>query len=142
MANLFGGLLGNYSEVTIPELKNQYGAYLMPEEQIRTGFKLIRDAFIITDERLILIDHQGVTGKKTRVASIHLSSIFEVTMETGGTGFDDCEINLHYITSPYHKTNNLQTAVYKFEFSKKFNVQPLYTALVSVAHENHKRLNG
>lgn len=142
MANLFGGLLGNYSEVTIPELKSQYGAYLMPDEQIQMGFKLIRDAFIITDERLILIDHQGVTGKKTRVASIHLASIFEVTMETGGTGFDDCEVTLHYITSPYHKSNNLQTASYKFEFGKKFNVQPLYTALVSIASDNYKRLNG
>lgn len=141
MANLFSGLMGNYSEVSIPELKNQYGAYLMPQEEIQMGFKLIRDAFIITDDRLILIDHQGVTGKKTRVASIHLSSIYEVTMETGGTGFDDCEVTIHYITSPYHKTNNLQTSIYKFEFGKKFNVQPIFTALLSIANQNYKRLN-
>lgn len=141
MANLFSGLMGNYSDVSIPDLKSQYGAYLMPQEQIHMGFKLIRDAFIITDDRLILIDHQGATGKKTRVASIHLNSIYEVIMETGGTGFDDCEVTLHYITSPYHKSNNLQTAVYKFEFGKKFNVQPLYTALISIANENLKRLN-
>ncbi|CAH1054964.1 PH domain-containing protein [Paenibacillus pseudetheri] len=141
MGNFLGGLLGNYSEVTIPELKSQYGAYLMPQEEIQMGFKLIRDAFIITDDRLILIDHQGATGKKTRVASIHLSSIYEVTMETGGTGFDDCEVTLHYITSPYHKSNNLQIAFYKFEFGKKFNVQPLYTALLSIAHDNYKRIN-
>ncbi|GGH23483.1 PH domain-containing protein [Paenibacillus segetis] len=141
MINLISGLLGNYSEVSIPELKSQYGAYLMPQEQIHMGFKLIRDAFIITNDRLILIDHQGVTGKKTRVASIHLNSIYEVSMETGGTGFDDCEVTIHYITSPYHKSNNLQTAVYKFEFGKKFNVQPLYTALLSIADENLLRLN-
>ncbi|MCL6603208.1 MAG: PH domain-containing protein [Paenibacillus sp.] len=141
MANLFSGLMGNYSEVSIPELKNQYGAYLMPQEEIQMGFKLVRDAFIITDDRLILIDHQGVTGKKTRVASIHLSSIYEVTMETGGTGFDDCEVTLHYITSPYHKSNNLQTSIYKFEFGKKFNVQPIFTALLSIANQNYKRLN-
>ncbi|WP_150275725.1 PH domain-containing protein [Paenibacillus tepidiphilus] len=142
MANLFGGLLGNYSEVTIPELTSQYGGYLAADEQIRMGFKLVRDTFIITDDRLILIDHQGVTGKKTRVASIHLNSIFEVTMETGGTGFDDCELTLHYIVSPYHKTNNVQTAAYKFEFGKKFNVQPLYSALISITTDNLKRLNG
>jgi len=141
MANLFSGLMGNYSEVSIPELKSQYGSYLMPQEEIQMGFKLIRDAFIITDDRLILIDHQGVTGKKTRVASIHLSSIYEVTMETGGTGFDDCEVTIHYITSPYHKTNNLQTSIYKFEFGKKFNVQPIFTALLSIANQNYKRLN-
>ncbi|MBY9081136.1 PH domain-containing protein [Paenibacillus sp. HN-1] len=141
MANLFNGLLGNYSEVSPAELKSQYGMYLMPDEKIESGFKLIRDSFIITDERLILIDHQGVTGKKTRVASISLESIYEVTMETAGTGFDDSEITIHYIQSPYFKSNNVQVGSYKFEFGKKFNVQPIYVALLTLAHQNHKRLN-
>ncbi|MCD1261440.1 PH domain-containing protein [Paenibacillus athensensis] len=142
MANLFGGLLGNYSEVSPQELMQQYGMYLMPDEQVRTGFKLVRDSFMITDERLIFIDHQGVTGKKTRVASISLDSIYEVTMETAGTGFDDSELTIHYITSPYYKSNNVQVSSYKFEFGKKFNLQPLYVALLTLAHHNHKRLNG
>ncbi|TJY43994.1 PH domain-containing protein [Cohnella pontilimi] len=141
MANLFSGVFGNYSEVSVQELTNHYGIYLMPQEKIRMGFKLIRDTFIITDERMIFIDHQGVTGKKTRVASIHLDSIYDVTMETAGTGFDDSELTIHYITSPYYKSTNLQVASYKFEFGKKFHLQPLYVALVSLAHENHKRLN-
>lgn len=139
---LFSGLLNNYSEVSVQELTAQYGAYLMPQEKIQMGFKLVRDTFMFTDDRLILVDHQGVTGKKTRVASINLSSIYEVTMETAGTGFDDSEITIHYITSPFYKTNNASTAAYKFEFGKKFNVQPVYVALTSIAHENNKRLNG
>ncbi|THF77080.1 PH domain-containing protein [Cohnella fermenti] len=138
---LLSGLLGNYSEVALPELQRQYGVYLVPGEEIRLGFKLIRDAFILTDDRLILIDHQGVTGKKTRVASIHLNSIYEVTMETAGMGFEDSEITIHYITSPYHKANSVSTSSYKFEFGKKFNVQPIYTTLMGIAAENSKRLN-
>ncbi|MBW5446528.1 PH domain-containing protein [Cohnella sp. CFH 77786] len=138
---IFGGLFGNYSEVSVQELQNQYGAFLMPQEKIQMGFRLVRDTFMFTNERLILIDHQGVTGKKTRVASIHLDSIYEVTMETAGTGFDDSEITIHYITSPFYKTNNPQVASYKFEFSKKINVQAIYTVLVSLAHENKKRIN-
>lgn len=113
----------------------------MPDESIQMGFKLIRDTFIVTDERLIFIDHQGVTGKKTRVASVHLDSIYEVTMETAGTSFDDSELTVHYITSPYYKTNNVQVASYKFEFGKKFNLQPIYVALITLAHQNRKRLN-
>ncbi|WP_391574154.1 PH domain-containing protein [Cohnella sp.] len=139
--SLFGGILGNYSEVSVQELQNQYGAYLMPDEHIHMGFKLVRDAFIFTDDRLILIDHQGVTGRKTRVASIHLNSIYEVSMETAGTGFDDSEIVIHYITSPYHRANNVQTASYKFEFGKKMNVQPIYVTLMTIASQNSKRLN-
>jgi hypothetical protein len=142
MAGLLGGLLGNFSEVSIEDLKKQYGIYLMENEQIRTGFKLVRDSFLMTDERIILVDHQGVTGKKTRVASIELDSIFEVTMETAGTGFDDSELTIHYITSPYYKANDAKTAAYKFEFGKKFNLQPIYVALVTIASQNKKKLNG
>ncbi|NHN29614.1 PH domain-containing protein [Paenibacillus agricola] len=141
MAGLLSGLFGNYSEVSVQELSNQYGSYLMPEEKIQMGFKLIRDTFMVTDERLIFIDHQGVTGKKTRVASIHLDSIYEITMETGGTGFDDSELTIQYITSPYYRTTNIQVASYKFEFGKKFNLQPIYVALLTLAHQNRKRLN-
>ncbi|CAI6083259.1 PH domain-containing protein [Cohnella sp. JJ-181] len=138
---LFNGMFSNYSEVSIQDLQSQYGAYLLPNEKIQTGFKLVRDAFVFTDERLILIDHQGVTGKKTRVASIHLNAIYEVTVETAGTGFEDSEITIHYITSPYHKSNNVQVAAYKFEFGKKFDVKPIYTTLMAIATENNKRLN-
>lgn len=138
---IFDGVLGNYSEVSSEELQNQYGSFLMADEDIEMGFKLVRDTFIFTNERLILIDHQGVTGKKARIHSIYLNSIYEVTMETAGTGLDDSEITIHYIISPYYKANNVQTASYKFEFGKKFNVQPVYVALLTLAHENNKRLN-
>lgn len=139
--SLLNGLLGNYSQLSPQELVAQYGGYLLPNEAVQTGFKLVRDTFIVTDNRIILIDHQGVTGKKTRVASIDLDSIFDVTMETAGTGFDDSELTIHYITSPYYRANNINTASYKFEFGKKFNLQPFYVAMLTVAQQNKKRLN-
>ncbi|RIX51707.1 PH domain-containing protein [Paenibacillus nanensis] len=140
--SLLNGLLGNYSQLSPQELTAQYGGFLMPNEAIQTGFRLVRDTFIVTDSRIILVDHQGVTGKKTRVASIDLDSIFDVTMETAGTGFDDSEVTIHYIASPYYRSNNISTAAYKFEFGKKFNVQPFYVAMLTVAQQNKKRLNG
>jgi len=142
MANLFSGLFGNHTEVSVQELQNQYAPFLMQDENIQLGFRLIRDTFVVTDDRLILIDHQGVTGRKTRVVSIHLDSIYEVSMETAGTGFDDSEITIHYITSPYHKANNIQVASHKFEFGKKTSAQSFYVALTTIAHHNLKRING
>ncbi|UUZ81138.1 PH domain-containing protein [Paenibacillus sp. P26] len=141
MAGFLNGLLGNYTELSTQELTAQYGVYLMPEEKITTGFRLVRDSFIVTNHRIILIDHQGVTGKKTRVASIDLDSIYDVTMETAGTGFDDSELTIHYITSPYYKSNNVSTSSYKFEFGKKFNVQPFYVAMQTIASQNRQRIN-
>lgn len=139
---IFSGILGNLSEVSVEELTKQYGMYLMPNETISTGFKLIRDSFVVTDERIILIDHQGVTGRKTKVSTIDLDSIYEVSMESGGTGFDDSELIIHYITSPYYKSNNITTSSYRFEFKKKFDIQSFYVALQSAATQNRKRING
>lgn len=138
---LMDGILGNYSEVSVDELYDQYGQYLMPDERIDMGFKLVRDAFIFTQKRLILLDHQGVTGKKTRILSISMDAIFDVTLETGGTGFDDSELTVHYITSPYYRANNVETTTYTLEFGKKFNVQPIYVALTTLAHENRAEIN-
>lgn len=39
-------------------------------------------------------------------------------METAGTGFDDSELTISYIKSPYYKSNNVELATYKFEFGK------------------------
>ena len=47
------GVLGNMSEVSADSLQQEYGAYLMTGETIQTGFKLVRDAMIITDKRIL-----------------------------------------------------------------------------------------
>lgn len=138
---LQGGLAANYSEVSLEALEKEYGIYLMDNEKISMGFKLIRDALIFTDKRIILTDRQGATGTKMSVQSIYLNSIIDVRMETSGFGFDDSELTFTYITSPYFKCNNVTCASHKLEFPKKFNVQPLYRLLQELAYENHERLN-
>ena len=79
--NILQGGLGNYSEIPVEQLQQEYGMYLMSKEVIQTGFKLIRDALIFTDKRIIFTDKQGATGSKMRVESINLFSVVDVTME-------------------------------------------------------------
>ena len=62
---LIRGLMGNAGVVNAEELEKEYGDLLAETETIEIGFKLIRDTFIFTNKRLILIDKQGLTGKKT-----------------------------------------------------------------------------
>ena len=138
---LLQGLLSNYSEVTVEQLTQEYGQYLMDNEQITMGFKLIRDALIFTDKRLILTDKQGATGTKMSVVSINLNSIVDVRMETSGFGFDDSELTFTYIVTPYLKAHDLQYTSKKLEFPKKYNVQGLYRLLQTLAYENYQRLN-
>lgn len=138
---LLQGLLNNYSEVTAEQLTQEYGQYLMDGEKITVGFKLIRDALIFTDKRIIFTDKQGATGTKMSVVSINLHSIVDVRMETSGFGFDDSELTFTYITTPYLKSHNITCASKKLEFPKKYNVQGLYKILQTLAYENCERLN-
>jgi hypothetical protein len=53
---LFSAILGNAGAVSPEELAKQYGRLFTENEEIELGFKLIRDTFIFTNKRLILVD--------------------------------------------------------------------------------------
>ena len=71
-SNLVQSVLNNYSEMSAEEMQQEYGMYLIDGEEITVGFKLIRDALIFTNKRIIFTDKQGATGIKMRVESIFL----------------------------------------------------------------------
>ena len=75
LKNIIQGGLGNYSEVSVEVLTREYGMYLMNNEVITMGFKLVRDALIFTSRRIIMTDKQGTTGSKIRITSINLYSV-------------------------------------------------------------------
>ena len=139
---LVQGVFGNMSEISTDALQQEFGAYLMDGESIQTGFKLVRDAMIITDKRILEFDKQGATGQKMRVNSIYLNSIYNVTAETAGFGMDDSELEIFYIATPNMKAPSAAFASKKFEFPKKYNIQGLYKMLQELAYANYIRLNG
>ena len=140
--SLAQGVMGNMNEISPEELTKEFGAYLMDGETIQLGFRLVRDVVLFTDKRIVDFDKQGATGQKMRVDSINLSSIIHVSAETSGFGLDGSEINVSYISSPYYRANGIEVGEKKFEFPKKYNIQPLYKRLQEIAYENHERLNG
>ena len=141
LKSLTSGILGTYSEVSKEELEKNYAQYLMDDETITLGFKLVRDVLIFSDKRLILMDKQGATGIKMKVISINLFSIVSVEMETSGVGFDDSELTFTYISSPDLRGYHVTYANHKLEFPKKYNVQSLYRLFQSIAYENCIKIN-
>lgn len=136
------GVMGNMSEVSPEKLMQDYGAYLMNGEKIKTGFMLVRDVVIFTDKRVMYFDKQGATGQKMRVESIYLDSIINVSAETAGFGVDDSELNIEYIASPYFRASSgVDIGNKKFEFPKSYQIQPIYKWLQEIAFANHIRIN-
>lgn len=118
---LFSAILGNASTVSQEELMKQYGQLLLDGEEIELGFKLIRDTFIFTSKRLILIDRQGLTGSKTEYKSISYKSISRFSVETAGTFELDAELKI-WISS------ETQPSITK-QFNKSVNVYEVQKVL-------------
>lgn len=91
---IFSAILGNAGSVSQEDLIKKYGQLLTANEEIEMGFKLIRDTFIFTNKRLILVDVQGITGSKTEYKSIGYKSITRFSVETAGTFDLDAELKI------------------------------------------------
>lgn len=89
------GLFGNASEIDARGLQKDLDAILIDSEKVIRAFKIIRDLFIFTDKRLILIDKQGITGKKAEYHSIPYRSISHFSVETAGTFDMDAEMKIY-----------------------------------------------
>ena len=91
---LFSALMGNAGAVDQQTLQKEYGKLLIEGETIELGFKLIRDTFIFTTKRLILIEKQGITGSKVEYKSIIYKSISRFSVETAGTFDLEAELKI------------------------------------------------
>jgi hypothetical protein len=97
---LFSAILGNAGAVSPEELVKLYGRLLTENEEIELGFKLLRDTFIFTNKRLILVDIQGITGSKTEYKSITYKSISRFSVETAGTFDLEAELKIWISSEP------------------------------------------
>lgn len=91
---LFNKLLGNAGEVDSLNLNKEYASILIDTEEIEVGFSLFRDVFMFTNKRLILVDKQGLTGKKIDYLSLPYRSITRYSIETAGHFDLDAELKI------------------------------------------------
>jgi hypothetical protein len=110
----FSAFLGNAGAVSQEELTQKYAQILIDGEEIELGFKLIRDTFIFTNKRLILIDIQGLTGSKIEYKSVTYKSITRFSIETAGTFDLDAELKIWISGEPNPSV--------KKQFNKSVNV--------------------
>ena len=114
---IFNGLIGNASETNLKKINEEYSKILITDERIEKAFKVVRDLFVFTNKRLILIDKQGVTGKKTEYHSIPYKSITHFSVETNGHFDLDAELKIWISGTalPIQKTFNSSMNVYDIQ---------------------------
>ena len=104
---LFSGLLGNASQLNNDKIEQELEHVLLDNEQVEMAFSLVRDLIVFTEYRLILVDKQGVTGKKVSYKSIPYRSISRFTVETSGHFDLDAELKI-WISSATEPAEILQ----------------------------------
>ncbi len=111
------GLMGNAAEVDIEEIRVEFQKILAPGEKIEKAYRLIRDMFLFTDKRLILVDKQGLTGKKTEYHSVPYRSITHFSIETAGNFDLDAELKIWLSGSqvPLQKQFNKSLNIYELQ---------------------------
>lgn len=114
---IFNGLMGNASEVNLESIRKEYDTILSSTEKIEKAYRLVRDMFIFTNKRLILVDKQGVTGKKTEYHSIPYKSITHFSIETAGHFDLDAELKIWISGTalPIEKQFNSSISVYELQ---------------------------
>jgi len=80
---LFNAILGNASEVTIESASKEFEPILIESEEIEKAFRLIKDMFVFTNKRLILVEKQLV-GSKVDYLSIPYKNIKKFSKESAG----------------------------------------------------------
>lgn len=91
---LFDALMGNASEADSKKIEEELREWLTADEQVESAFKLYRDLMVFTNKRLIMLDKQGVTGKKVEYHTIPYRSITHYSVETAGTFDLDSELKI------------------------------------------------
>jgi hypothetical protein len=81
---LLSGLLGNAAEADVADIEKNLEEILAADERVERAFQLVRDLLIFTNRRFILVDRQGLTGKKTTYHSIPYRAITNFAVETAG----------------------------------------------------------
>ena len=77
-------LFGHAGETDSTDVGNELAPMLAPGEAVLRAFAFVRDVIVFTDRRVVLVNRQGATGRKTEYRSIPYRSIVMHSLETAG----------------------------------------------------------
>ncbi|MFA3791741.1 PH domain-containing protein [Aliiglaciecola sp. SL4] len=91
---LLDKIMGNASEIDVSDVSDELAPIIGENETVERVFKEIRDMYVFTSKRLILIDKQGLTGRKVDYHSIPYRAITQFKLETAGHFDLDAEFKI------------------------------------------------
>lgn len=114
---LFTGATKGGASAELKKLHGEYKLLLIDGEIIEVGFSVGRDTILFTNRRLILVNIQGLSGRKIEYLSIPYSRINKFSIETGASFDLDAELMIWVAgeTIPIEKKFNKDVNIYDFQ---------------------------
>lgn len=114
---LLDGLMGHASKIEPADVAKEFAPVLATGERVEHAYRLVRDVFVFTDRRLILVDKQGLTGSKMELMSIPYRSVVRFSVETAGHFDLDAELSLWLAgtAEPLKRTFNRSLSIYEVQ---------------------------
>ena len=119
---LLDGMLGNASKIDPAKIQQEFAQILVAGERVEHAYQLIRDYFVFTDKRFVIVDKQGMTGSKVAYHSIPYRSITHFSIETAGSFDLDAELKIWISGAP---------APFQRQFNKKLSIYEVQAVLAS-----------
>ncbi|MEE8630367.1 MULTISPECIES: PH domain-containing protein [Methylobacterium] len=91
---LLDGLLGHGSDAAPEAVAQELDGMLVTGETVQVAFRVIRDLMVFTDRRMILVDKQGVTGRKVSYLTVPYRAITSFSIENAGSFDMDSELTI------------------------------------------------
>lgn len=111
---LFNGVAKNTGSMETRKFSSEYAQLLVDGEIIEAGFVVLRDTFLFTNKRLIVVDIQGISGQQIEYLSIPYKNITKFSVQTGGSFDLNAELKLWIgsDTIPLEKKFNKDQSIY------------------------------
>lgn len=81
---LFSGILGNASNASTESVERDLEKIMLDDEKVEHAYKLIRDLIVFTNRRLILVDKQGISGKKQSIILFLIKALHNLALKQLG----------------------------------------------------------
>ena len=120
MATISSGIKGdanfmNLEEMPSEKIRPEVHMLLVDNEKIVQCFKTVRDQVVFTDKRVIVINVQGLVGKKVSYFSYPYSNVLYFGIETAGVLDIDSELVMTFANG----------ATLQFDFKTKVDIKSI-----------------
>ena len=120
MATVSTGIVGdanllNLKEIPVGNIRQEVKMLLTANEEIIQAFQTVRDQVIFTSKRVLVVNVQGLTGKKVSYFSYPYSKVQYFGVETAGVLDIDSELILAFSNG----------AKLQFDFKSQVNIKEI-----------------